>query len=280
MRLIHLSDPHLTCPEHSLDGRSHFGKRYLGRGSWRRRRRYKHRREWLDDVTAAVLAARPDQILLTGDLAHIGLPEEIEEATSWLESLGPPEAVFLVPGNHDDYAADSRAALVTHWGPYLGDLDCYPRRRVLDGLEVIGVNTALPTRPVSACGLVGDAQLARLAQALRQPRSGPRLLAIHHPPLPGMINFRKRLRDAHELEKLLGRQLVDVVVHGHGHRNRTLTVHGIRVCAVNSASYEDGSYRQFDIERDADGWELRMQLFSRSGNGFRIREEDVWRLSA
>jgi 3',5'-cyclic AMP phosphodiesterase CpdA len=238
----------------------------------------------LDDVTAAVHAAQPDQILLTGDLAHIGLPEEIEEAASWLETLGPPESVFLVPGNHDDYAADSRAALISHWGRYLGDLEDYPRRRVLDGVEIIGVNTALPTRPVSACGLVGEAQLARLARTLRAPRSGPRLLAIHHPPLPGMINFRKRLRDADELRTLLDRQLVDVVVHGHGHRNRTVMAHGIHVCAVNSASYEDGSYRQFDIERDGDGWEVRMQLFSRSGNGrsengFRIREQDVWRLA-
>jgi len=279
VRLIHLSDPHLTCPEHPLEGRSHYGKRYLGRGSWRRRRRHKHRREWLDDVTRAVHVARPEQIVLTGDLAHIGLPEEIAEARSWLESLGPPERVFLVPGNHDDYAEDSRAALGAHWGAYLADENAYPVARRVAGVELIGIDTALPTPPGSACGVVGETQLARLGERLLEPRAGPRLLALHHPPFPGMINFRKRLKDADQLQSLLGRQLVDVVLHGHGHRNRTVISHGIRVHGVSSASYRDGSYRQFEIDQAGDAWELKMQLFSRFDRSFRVVEEDVWRIA-
>ena len=66
-------------------------------------------------------------MLLTGDLVHIGLESEMIEAADWLRRLGPPEKVMFVPGNHDNYATDSLAAMYRHWGSYLpagGGLDC------------------------------------------------------------------------------------------------------------------------------------------------------------
>lgn len=45
-------------------------------------------------------------VLITGDIAFSGLPEEYEKAANWLKSLCeligcPPENVWTVPGNHD-----------------------------------------------------------------------------------------------------------------------------------------------------------------------------------
>ena len=276
MRLIHLSDPHLTNPEHPLSGRSHWGKRYLGRGSWRRRRRFRHRREWLDDLVKAVSAEQPDLILVTGDLAHIGLPEEIEEAAEWLRQLGSPDRVVVVPGNHDDYAADSRAALNEHWGPYFGLSADYPMCREFADLELICVDTALPTRPASACGLVGERQLSSLLQHLSGGQAKPRLLAIHHPPFPGMIGFRKRLRDAQRLETLIHECPVDLIVHGHDHKDRREVRHGVRVFGTSSASYEAGSYRCIDVVPDASGWQLRMRLLRRDDGSFHCVEDEHW----
>jgi len=267
VRLIHLTDPHLTNPEFSLEGRSHFGKRYLGRASWRRRRRFKHRREWLDELVAAVHAQQPDQILVTGDLAHIGLPEEIAQAGQWLRELGGPEQILLVPGNHDYYAEDSWPAILEHWGDYLGAGGDYPVVRALPDLELVGLSTALPTRPASACGLVGAGQLAALETQLATPRSRPRLLAIHHPPFPGMIGFRKRLRDAGALEQLIARQDLDVIVHGHDHTDRFEQRAGARVFGTGSASYQHGSFRRFDIEPVGDAWQFEMSLFRRDDSG-------------
>jgi 3',5'-cyclic AMP phosphodiesterase CpdA len=263
VRLIHLTDPHLTTPEFPLEGRSHFGKRYLGRASWRRRRRFRHRREWLDSLVTAVQEKNPDQILVTGDLAHIGLPEEIAQAGQWLKELGRPDQILLIPGNHDNYAADSWPAILEHWGDYLGaarELSgasplVYPVTRVFPDLELIGVSTALPTRPGSACGLLGPEQLKALETQLATPRSRPRLLAIHHPPFSGMIGFRKRLRDANALEQLLSRQDLDVIVHGHDHTDRSEHRVGVRVFGTGSASYQQGSFRCFDIQPAADAWQ-------------------------
>lgn len=278
MRLIHLSDPHLTNPEHSLTGRSHWGKRYLGRASWRRRRRFRHRREWLDQLVDAVTQAQPDQILVTGDLAHIGLPEEIAEAGAWLQELGSPSQVLLVPGNHDIYAPDSWAAVIEHWGAYLHLAGDYPVRRQFADLEIIGVSTALPTRPASACGQLGAAQRLRLDKLLQQPQTLPRLLAIHHPPLPGMIGFRKRLRDAPQLERALSARPVDIIVHGHGHHDRSCVRGGLKIFGVSSASYQRGSFRCFDLVEEAAGWQVTMQLMRRGEDTFHCVEEDSWKI--
>jgi 3',5'-cyclic AMP phosphodiesterase CpdA len=267
VRLIHLTDPHLTNPEFSLEGRSHFGKRYLGRASWRRRRRFKHRREWLDELVAAVHEQQPDLILVTGDLAHIGLPEEIAEAGLWLQQLGTPDQVLLVPGNHDNYAADSGPAIAEHWGAYLGLIGDYPVDREFAELELIGVSSALPTRPASACGLLGHSQLAALDARLAAKKTKPRMLAIHHPPFPGMISFRKRLRDAGALEQLVARQDLDVIVHGHDHTDRAELRAGVRVFGTGSASYQQGSFRRFDIGSVGDSWQIDMSLYCRDSSG-------------
>ncbi len=114
MRLIQLTDPHLSSLE-SFSFLSVKGKRKSGYLSWYTKRRFIHRPEILERLTQAVHDESPDQILLTGDLVHIGLEDEIIEAARWLRRLGAPEQVMLIPGNHDNYAPDSLAAMNRHW---------------------------------------------------------------------------------------------------------------------------------------------------------------------
>ena len=40
---------------------------------------------------------------MTGDLVNLALDGEIEMARLWLETLGAPQDVSVVPGNHDAY---------------------------------------------------------------------------------------------------------------------------------------------------------------------------------
>ncbi|HEY5776051.1 MAG TPA: metallophosphoesterase, partial [Xanthomonadales bacterium] len=118
MRLIHLADPHLS----SLEGvslSSLVGKRMSGYLSWRKNRRKHYLPAVLDRLVDAVRAENADQILLTGDLVHIGLESEIAQATQWLHALASPERVMLVPGNHDIYAGGSVDAVFGAWSDYL-----------------------------------------------------------------------------------------------------------------------------------------------------------------
>ena len=276
MRLVHLTDPHLT----SLAGERLFalrGKRWLGYLSWKRKRRLVHRSDVLARVTEAVGAERPAQILVSGDLAHIGLGAEIAAATAWLETLGPPERVMLVPGNHDYYRADSWAPIRAHWSRYLGidddvslraPAEYFPRIRHVHeqgvNVTVLGLCSAYPAPLLLADGRLGAGQLLRLEAELDQ-AEGFRCVLLHHPPLPGLTARRKALRDADELAGVLTRQRPELVLHGHVHRNRsTAGGDGMHIFATASASSGQtdalASYRVFDVAQDADGWLVAMHL--------------------
>ena len=66
---------------------------------------------------------------MTGDLVNISLPGEYAPALAWLESLGSPHDVTLVPGNHDAYVWAAARFPQSHWGA----LPERRRRRRTDG---------------------------------------------------------------------------------------------------------------------------------------------------
>ncbi|MGB5621613.1 MAG: metallophosphoesterase [Gammaproteobacteria bacterium] len=291
MRLIHVTDPHLT----SLDDQSLAGlsaKRALSYLSWRRKRRFHHDRSALTHLTEAVRREQADQILVTGDLTHIGLAEEARVARPWLESLGSPEQVMLVPGNHDLMSRDSWGPVARHWGDYMhldphlagGTIqDAFPVVREFEDAVVIGVASAHPTPILLASGSLGEAQMARLELAARDVREQGKFccLLIHHPPVPGVVGRRRALADAIALESLLERQSVDLVLHGHTHRNEEIALGGRMIYSTASASsisaHAPAAYRVIDVERDADGgWQVEMTLKSlTAGDGQQRRLELV-----
>src|SRR5215469_5154405 len=102
--LAHLSDPHLgPLPQPGV--RELASKRLVGYINWRRSRRRVHRRDVLDAITRDLHGTQPDHVAVTGDLVNIALPAEFAHARRWLETLGPPAHVSVVPGNHDAYVA-------------------------------------------------------------------------------------------------------------------------------------------------------------------------------
>jgi 3',5'-cyclic AMP phosphodiesterase CpdA len=85
----HLSDPHLSTPRPRLP-REWLGKRALGYLSWYRKRRFEHRAEVLAALQRDLARTRPDHLVITGDLTHLGQPEYLAQARRWLKTLGPP----------------------------------------------------------------------------------------------------------------------------------------------------------------------------------------------
>jgi len=143
--LAHLSDPHLS----SLDGARWsdlLNKRVLGYLSWRRRRRFVHRRDVLDRVVADLLATEPDLVLITGDLTHVGLPSECETAARWLDGFARP--LCLVPGNHDRYVADDPATTTDLFWPHRRGADeSWPPVTRIPGLAIVALDSAGPSPP-------------------------------------------------------------------------------------------------------------------------------------
>jgi 3',5'-cyclic AMP phosphodiesterase CpdA len=290
MRLIHLTDPHLS----SLDGLSFIrlrGKRRSGYLSWLKKRRFVHRPEILEQLTESVLSHRPDMILLTGDLVHIGLEKEMIEAADWLRRLGPPEKVMLVPGNHDNYAGDSLAFMYRHWGDYLpvhGAAPDYtagfPVTRECGDVKLLGVNTSSVTRIFSAAGALGNEQQQRLERLLERTAGDERYhcLLIHHPPFPGMTRRRKALHDSGQLRDILDRHPPGLVLYGHIHCNREEVHKTTRLyCTASSSDHRNASYRVIDLEKNGAEWDCRMRLMSlQDGCGvaaaFSVSAESRW----
>lgn len=229
LTIAHLSDVHLG-PIAGFGPRYWNVKRLLGYANWVRNRRDAYQREVLERIVADLAAQAPDHIAVTGDLVNIGLPQEHINALAWVASLGAPHEVSLIPGNHDIYSRLRRDPGTARWSRYMascargaehaGEGD-FPFVRMLGGVAIVGVNSAVPTPPFVASGRVGAEQLARLGDVLeRLGRAGHfRLVLIHHPPLPGQAKRLRGLTDAAELERVLARRGAELVLHGHNHHN-------------------------------------------------------------
>ena len=101
IELAQLTDLHTTAP--SFGPGEWSVKRGLAWLAWRRRRRGEHRAEVVDRALDDLRANPPDHLVITGDLTNLGTRAEIDAATRWLEAIGGPAYVTLIPGNHDAY---------------------------------------------------------------------------------------------------------------------------------------------------------------------------------
>ncbi len=101
-RLAHISDVHLLALPR-VRYRELASKRITGYINWLRNRKSAMHGTVLDSLIADMLAQTPDHIAVTGDLVNLALNLEIDIAHDWLQLLGAPGDISVVPGNHDAY---------------------------------------------------------------------------------------------------------------------------------------------------------------------------------
>lgn len=287
--LAHLSDPHLAG--WSLDNPiALFGKRVTGYLSWRLKRANIHRASILERMVADIKAAAPDHIAVTGDLTNISLPQEFTAAAVWLKELGAAEDVSVIPGNHDTYVPlpfdrslglwrDNMAGLMPGEAESLGAAEQpvaspndFPYVRQRGSVALIGASTAVPTKPFSAAGELGAAQLERLAGILEHLGQAGlfRVLMIHHPPYIDPGGERKSLRDRAALREILAQKGVELVLHGHDHvacLSKVATPAGhAPVLGVPSASaikygHKDAAaYHLMRIGKESGHWQIAVSV--------------------
>lgn len=241
-------------------------KRLLGTLNWYRGRRQDHQLPVLQALVADLLRQAPDHIAVTGDLVNIGLPAEHQRALQWLRQLGSPAQVSVVPGNHDIYTRLGRDEGALRWRDYMADndggaafaraataaagasavaaagrADNFPYVQRLGKIAIIGINSAIPTRPFVAAGRVGAEQLHRLGGYLRALADAGlfRIVLIHHPPLPGQASPLRGLQDAEALQAILAEHGAELVLHGHNHSNMLAWCHRVSGSAACKGVDED-----------------------------------------
>lgn len=296
--LAHLSDLHLSSLE-GVEPRELLGKRMLGYVSWRLRRRHEHRADVLDALQADLKAERPDHIAVTGDLTHLGLPQEFRAASSWLRRLGAPERITVVPGNHDAYVREPWQATFAQWSAYMrGDdagegaaaEDAFPSLRVRRHVALVGLSSAQPSAPFLATGRLGEGQLQRLDRILERTAGAGmfRIVMLHHPPAAHTVRWRKSLRDGATLRAMLKRHEVELVLHGHAHFSaaayldpalgRNLAIGVPSASAIGTKVDRHATYHVYRISRENDGWRLRVSVRTFSPEQGRFVPEDGRRL--
>ena len=265
-RLAHISDPHLG-PLPRLSPADWLTKRIIGFLNWQGNRAHHHSSNWLDRMQDDLIAQNPDHIVVTGDLTNLAMAEEFSRSRTWLETLGTPDRVSVIPGNHDAYVPGALGRHAHHWSAFMtgdagGDALHFPYLRRRSGVSIVGVSTAVAMPPWLAGGLVGKVQIRRLRDMLSDPAIAAdfRIVLIHHPPQMHGAAPQKRLFDAERFRDVIRETGADLILHGHTHLATRADLDGpdgpVPVISVPSASNGPGGFRPaarynvFDISRE------------------------------
>lgn len=282
--LAHFSDPHLG-PLPQAGWRELANKRLSGFFSWTRNRVNIHKPAVLKLLVDDLRRQAPDHTAITGDLINISLPAEFAAAAKWLETVGTPDHVTVIPGNHDAYVDLPWRQSLALWAPYMRGarlaglseglpthVEDFPFIRRLGPIALIGTSTAVPMPPFIAAGRLGQNQLLRLRDQLKQLGNEGlfRVVLIHHPPFGGGAYKRKSLLDAQAFQDVLADAGAELVLHGHTHvsglgrlaaPNGPIPVIGVPSASAVADGHKDPSrYHLYRISRGMDSWRLDVDI--------------------
>jgi 3',5'-cyclic AMP phosphodiesterase CpdA len=249
VKLAHFSDVHAL----SLDGVrpwQFLNKRVAGYLNLRLNRRDKHPVALFRAIVEDLNARPVDHVIVTGDLTNLSLRPEFELARAILDGIHlGSEQVTVIPGNHDVYTLGAlqqklfRRLLQPYASSDGRTAVEFPLVRVRGEVAIVGLSTALPSPPPLADGWLGSAQLDALDRVLGDLEGKFRVLLLHHPPYTNRHAILRGLRDRRPLQKILARRGCELVLHGHEHRDLSVTLPGPRgpipVIGVGSGTYDD-----------------------------------------
>lgn len=213
LRIAHFSD-------------THFGWRSSSPGRVRR---------ILDHVAA--MQPGVDVLLLSGDVADHGTPEEYAEAAQVLAQWSGPAPLLVLPGNHDDRLEFAR------WRGLPSD-----GRPLHQAAEVAGALFLLLDSMVPATteridhGALDEQSLAWLDARLAERPAGQRAyVCLHHPPVdvhqPTMDTIRLQDPDADAFAAVIAAHRdVVAVLCGHVHSACATQIGGVPVLAGGGAA--------------------------------------------
>jgi len=200
MKLLVLTDTHLVEP----------GDEIIGLDPSQR----------LAQVLDHALKQHPDtaHIVILGDLTHHGRPAQYAQLRARLASVDIPVSLML--GNHDD-----RAAFVKEFPEaQLTDAGHVQHVARLGNHHLICLDSFDDNANPHHSGILCEARMAWLRDALQAAQGAPVTLALHHPPfrtgLDGMDDIR--LRNDDELHALIA-EFPNVVQLLCGHVHRTIS---------------------------------------------------------
>jgi 3',5'-cyclic AMP phosphodiesterase CpdA len=193
--------------------------------------------------------SRPEAIIFTGDLADKGEPDAYRSLRAIVEPAAERlgAQVVWVMGNHDDRSTFTTVLLDE---PASED----PIDRVIDinGLRIITLDSTVPGHHY---GHLSDAQLLWLQNVLATPAPHGTILAMHHPPVPSMLDLAVtvELRAQKDLAAVIRGSDIRSIIAGHLHYSTTATFAGIPVSVASATCYTQDLNVALGGSRSRDG---------------------------
>ncbi|HTZ42775.1 MAG TPA: phosphodiesterase [Jatrophihabitans sp.] len=183
----------------------------------------------------------PDCVVVTGDVADTGAPEEYEAFRSVV--AGFPIPIHLAAGNHDSAAAMVEAFAGT---PFLGGGSASSYVVDYPSARLIVLDSSVPG---ALGGTLDDGQLAWLDRTLGKRSEVPALVCLHHPPIAVGIAFLDGigLTNPESLQPIVAAHPnIRRILAGHVHRTITGSFAGVPVTIAPS------TYRQAVLALDTE----------------------------
>lgn len=192
----------------------------------------------LEPLTEFLQAAKPDVLVVSGDLTQRAKSKQFIAAKAFLDTFSMPK--IIVPGNHDVplYNVFRRffnplkryhQYITTDMEPFFMD----------DEIAVLGINTARSF--VFKGGRVNEEQLERVRARLDPLHEKlVKVLVTHHPfDLPAHMDKDDLVGRARKAMKEFANSGVDVMLGGHMHTSEAITT---------DARYQHGAYSALSIQ--------------------------------
>jgi len=234
----------------------------------------------LEPLLGAVAAARPDVVVISGDLTQRAKAHEFEAARAYLDRLPRPQIV--VPGNHD-------VPLYRVWERFLSPLGKYERFIGADlepsfvdaEIAVIGINTARSLTFKN--GRINKDQMKTIHRHLDPlPESVTKVVVTHHPfDLPDQEGDLELVGRARKAMKVFSDCGVDLLLAGHFHTSEAGETSGHYGMAGYSALVVQagtatstrgrGEQNSFNVLRvESDEIEVERQEWQPAGGAFTV----------
>ena len=213
--ILHVSDTHLVAGDHlygSVDSEARLRQIF---------------------VELEASGARPEAIVFTGDLADKGEAEAYQKLRAIIDPVARRigTEVIWVMGNHDDRGTFRRELL-----GHLPTSNPVDRVHDVNGLRIIALDSTVPGEHY---GTVADAQLDWLAEELSVPAPHGTILAMHHPPVPSVLDLAVlvELRGQEGLAEAIRGSDVRSIIAGHMHYSTTAMFAGVPVSVASATCY-------------------------------------------
>jgi 3',5'-cyclic-AMP phosphodiesterase len=215
--IIHISDTHVTAANTGLYGSTVYSDIYL--------------RLLLDKLVASQM--KPDAIVFTGDIADLGEAEAYLKVKALVEPAAKALGceVIWVMGNHD--LRDEFRVNLLGEAP---STETFDRVYDLRGLRVVVLDSTVHG---AHWGEITRSQHNWLKEVLTVPSEHGTILAMHHPPIPSVVDLAitVELTGQRELALTLAGSDVRSIIAGHLHYSTNAMFAGIPVSVASATCY-------------------------------------------